>query len=328
MQHKYLVKGCLVICLCAGLLSGCGTGAKGKDYEKGLSFVESEEFEDARGYFEQAVSTEDKLSKKEQKLNKKAFYGIGVTYFKEQDYKKANEYFTDALAISYLEDWDETILKYQVDTLCALGEYEQAYDIVTELRKEDKKNFDLFFQQYFILEAMDQTDEAQEFLNEGLEISGLGSAYKYNRAKIYYYLGNTKKAEESLNAALEKDIVEANLYLGKIAEDREDYETAVSLYETYLDGENSENGYALLCLAQTQEKMGQTDQALATYEQAIEHGDGSFLKELRFNQIVLLENTGDFNQAYKKCKSYVKEYEDDETMKREYRFLKTRTTKK
>ena len=88
-----------------------------------------------------------------------------------------------------------------------------------------------------------------------------------------------------------------------------------------------DSGYVRLRLGMVEEKLGNIPEALEAYERGISGGDGSFQKELRINQMTLLEKEGRFDEAYEKCKSYLEVYEADEAMEKELAFLETRASK-
>lgn len=328
MWHKkrniqYFIFGCSVL-----FLTGCTKGKQAeKKYEEGLNLLKEENYNEAISNFQAAIDTkqeENTLSKAEQILNKKVSYALGVTYYKQGEYKKASNYFKEAVDIPYLEAWDEEIVNYQIDTLCALTKYKEAYLLIHELRAEDKKEFSLLFREYFILDALGKEKEKEAVLNEGLSIKGHGKEYRFNRAKIQYFLGNLEEAKTGMEEAFEEKIEEANLYLGQIYEKKESYKEAISYYERYKLDAIAENDFVNLRIASCYEKGKDYESALIIYEEAIKNSDGSYLRELRYNQIIALEEMSQFQEAFEKCSDYMTDYKEDDAMKKELAFLETR----
>ena len=66
------------------------------------------------------------------------------------------------------------------------------------------------------------------------------------------------------------------------------------------------------------------DKAKNTLKKAKKYSDVSIEQQLLRNEIILLEKTGDFNEAYEKMKKYLKRYPDDADAQRDATFLKTR----
>ncbi|MFA9462897.1 MAG: tetratricopeptide repeat protein [Velocimicrobium sp.] len=319
---------CLLVLLGLLLLTGCSKdSAAKKQYEAGLVSLNSGELKEAIVSFKEALfeKPDDKdLSKSKQIINKKASYGLGVAYFRKQKYEKAEVYFEQARSIRYLEEWDGDIENYQVDTLCALEEYKRAYDLVLTLRDANKEDFSLLFREVFLLDALKEDKKRDETLNEGLLIKGHGNEYEFNLAKIQYMLGDLDKAKEGMEEASKKGIEEAQFYLGRIEEDDLNYKGAISLYKEYQASLSKQSDFVNLRIASCYEKQGDYESALDVYNSAIKTSDGTNLKELSYNQIILLEKNAQYKKAFKKCAAYLKKYGTDETMKKEYEFLETR----
>lgn len=102
----------------------------------------------------------------------------------------------------------------------------------------------------------------------------------------------------------------------------EDY--AVSLYQSYLEGDSPEHQSAYARVAAYQVKQEDYDAALSTLEKGIALGDGGSLQELLGNEIAVYEQKGDFETAKLKMENYLEQYPGDEDAAREYVFLSTR----
>lgn len=307
-------------------LSGCKeTKDALQSYENGLAYIEAGDYKKASQAFSKVIM--DKDSKKVQSLNKKAYYGAGVAYFNQGEDKKALEQFEKASGIKYLDEWDTQIRKYVIDIQLRQGEYEEAHDNIIIARKEDKKDFDLLFKQYFVLMELSKEEEGREVLNSGLKIKGRGAEYDFDKAKLYFYLGNKEKAREGMTESAKMEINEANFFLGRLSQDDQEYEKALNYYNTYKKGTENPGGLVYNFMADAYIALGEYENAAKAYEDGIavcEEKKDSTLKELLFNQIVFLENQGEFKKALKKCRAYLEAYPEDETMKRELDFLDSR----
>ena len=68
----------------------------------------------------------------------------------------------------------------------------------------------------------------------------------------------------------------------------------------------------------------QTGMGLAQTSDGKESVDADMLREMRYNEIVCLEQQADWESAKQKVEEYLSEYPDDETVQKEAEFLKTR----
>ena len=147
-----------------------------------------------------------------------------------------------------------------------------------------------------------------------LVMQGRLSYYMEDYANAKTYLENASKAGNS-----EAVYWEAELYwqMGNT-----DY--AITLYQSYLEGESPEHQSAYARVASWQIKQKDYDGALATLQKGISKGEDGSLKELLGNEIAVYEQKGDFETAKLKMESYLEQYPEDEAAQREYVFLRTR----
>lgn len=113
----------------------------------------------------------------------------------------------------------------------------------------------------------------------------------------------------------------------------EDYEGAASAVENAVSEGVYETPQLYNILAVCRMKQSDYGRALEAYNTALalvdtragqETIDEGLLQEMRFNQIVCLEQTADWEQAKEKMKAYLAVYPDDEKAKDEDVFLSTR----
>ena len=115
----------------------------------------------------------------------------------------------------------------------------------------------------------------------------------------------------------------ATLYLGKSYEALGDMNYAASLYEKYLQTDET-NGEVYNQLGLCKVNMGEYETALSCFQKGIATGDGEVMQELLFNEASAYEYVSDFSTAKTKFSEYLAKYPNDEVAKREYEFLKTR----
>ena len=160
------------------------------------------------------------------------------------------------------------------------------YDTAISL---DEKDADLYIQIY---ENIKETDlnKAQEYLDKGAEA---GDDDPCAMGYIYYLKGNTDSALTLLQDAADENNPRACYYLGQIYIILGNYTDALNIVNKGL--------YA-----------------------ASADASGSFLKYLKWLQVVCYEYTGDFERAKSLISDYVELYPEDPLAVRENTFLQTR----
>ncbi|BCN30129.1 tetratricopeptide repeat protein [Anaeromicropila herbilytica] len=321
-----------------------------------FSLIKIGDYSEAINQFSKVIL--DKNNKIVLENNKKAYRGIGIAYFESSDYKKAYEAFNKSIDIKEMNDLNLDITYYIAKCEERLGLYKAAVKSYTTLIKEDKediknycsraysyeklkenekalsdynkaikldkKNYDVYFLKYFFVLNTKGTDEAKEVLQDALNIKSKESN-SYNQGKIYYYLGDYKKAESKLQKALKEKNDNANFYLGEIAFGDKDYNKAIKYYESYI-GNNSviKSGTAYNQLGVSYLTVENYEKALLTFQNGVRLGDPETIKTLKYNEIVAYEKLIQFDKALVKMKDYLAKYPNDESAQKEYEFIKTR----
>lgn len=176
-QSLRLLAGCTLLLL----LGGCGNG--GSEYEKGIAAYENGQYEEAAGYFEEALAANgdkaeyylyygfaqlqlgqygaaaesfervilDKDFDSIKENNKKAYRGAGIAYYLAGEEEKALERFYAALNLPVLTELDEDIRSYMLKVNAALlercrseGELAAARELCSGLLLEYGESSDLF----------------------------------------------------------------------------------------------------------------------------------------------------------------------------------------
>lgn len=323
----------------------------------GMTLIQCGNYEEALIQFDKAILDKDNQIVREN--NKLAYRGKGIAYYESAEYKSAIKQFKKALKITDRSDLDVDILFYlgdaQTKTLDQEGAIEsytkiiekkanqsdayykravlkgqlgQLEDSVADFDKAisfDKDNYEYYFGKYAILLQQGDSTGAEEVLKKALAIKTKSKEDYYNVAILHFYQGNYDTAKEELATALENGFTGAYFYLGEIAMIEKDYETAVSNYEQYIQNtSNLKSAVVYNQLGEAYLQLKTYDQALKAFEEGIKLNDSAIMQPLKYNEIIALEHQGDFEEAYKKANKYIKQYPEDESMKKEIEFLKTR----
>ena len=113
------------------------------------------------------------------------------------------------------------------------------------------------------------------------------------------------------------------MLLGQTYEELGDYNYAISVYSSFIEGDQSNAGiYNRLGLCRME--LGAYNEALAAFQAGMNVENCSIMQTLKFNEIVTYERLGEYQTAATLMSSYLSTYSDDEAAKREYTFLKTR----
>lgn len=205
-----------------------------------MSLTKLGKYEEAIKQYDRIIMDKDNQIAKEN--NKRAYRGKGIAYYEKGDYEKAIEEFQRALKMGELSSYNADIRRYLADCYMQKGEYKEALTIINELITEK--------------EAAD--DYAK-------------------RAEIQYLSGDTKKAVEDYNKAIEMNAKNIEFYLEK--------------YELLLSMDNEEE--AQKCLAEAL-KMEATSPS-EKYDQARVY---LYQKDYDKAGQILKEIVKDYPQAY------------------------------
>lgn len=203
------------------------------------------------------------------------------------------------------------------------GEIGQAITDYDDAVKCDEKNYLLYIEIYENLDGLGYSDQALEYLNRALEVSDKSANANYYKGRIYYLLGQYENAMELLNKAIEKDIIEAKLYLAKIYQDQGDYVTAQSLLEEYAASDEV-TSEAIATLGDIEMTNGNYENALSYYQAGLNLDSIDNMPSLLKSQVAALEHLYRFDEAEQVLTQYLESYPSDEEAQEELIFLKTR----
>ena len=347
-------KKIIVLMLCALFTLGCNTkSTENVSYiGLGMESIENGDYESAISNFDAAEAVKEDS----QYINR----GRGIAYMAMEEYESAIECFKTVLSSA-----QGSVSNLELDTTYYLasaqfknGNIEEAIKTYTNIVSFDKKqvdayylrgcmyiendlpekaeadftsaiglnasDFDMYISIFKSFNGKGYNEQAISFLNKALDSKACKS--DLNKGIVYYYLNETSEALKSLTSAKGAGNNTASLYIGKVYEALEDVNSAVSMYQEYLDSvEKPEDEAAIYnTMGMCKFNEGKYSEALSYFETGIAANDEEHMRELLFNEITTYEYLSDFDKAASKMKNYVEKYPDDKVAQREYEFLSTR----
>ncbi len=284
MRRKII---CLAIAgLCLAVLTGCGKSQETKEQQLQLR---SQGMEQARaGSYEEAVAS----------------------------YDKALE-----LAGMYAGALELDIAAYKASALYHAGDTQKAIDTYSAIL-DLKKSAEIYMARGMIYRQAENIQKANEDFSAALEMTPKKDTLMLGR--LSFYKEDYAAAKEYLESAAKSGEAEAVYWQAELYWQMGNQDYAITLYQSYLVGEDAEHQTAYAKVASWQMEQGDYDAALATLESGIAKGEGESLQELLGNEIAVYEWKGDFETAKLKMESYLERYPEDEKAQREYLFLQTR----
>ena len=312
----------LTVCLLSTLLlTGCQDDVSAENelaYRKiGINCMEAEDYGAAVDAFQKALDqSKGKITEEE----------IDICYYKAAaQYANGDLEGAEKTYNSLIEYDEKTVEGYYLRGSLYLkeGETEKAladYDTATENAGCD---FEIYFELYDNLMGAEMTEEADSYLKAALSLVPQDADDYTQLGRIYLLQKDYDNALENLNKGLDDGDTEANLYLAECMEAQGDSEKSQQYYESYAKdhADDSELLNKIGTILMEKEKYAE---ALTYFQQGLSVEKVTNEQELRKNEILALEHSGDFTTAKEKIQSYVEEYPEDEEAAREAVFLQTR----
>lgn len=300
-------------------LAACGTkDTKEQDAYRqyGITCMESGKYEEAIKAFQNALGESlGKVSEKE----------LDICFYKA----KAQQ--LDGKTKDALETYD-AVIKYNKDARAYylrgdlyldLGEEEKGMADLKEAIRRGNKNYEVFIGVYQSLSRHEKKEEGQKYLSQALEIKGEKPEDELYKGRICYLLEDYKSAVSYLKKAKEHNEKLASYYLGLAYEAKGEDEKAKKCIEEYIKS-GVATSYELYDLGMSELEDGDYENALTYFTTALDMDEVPNKQNLMKSAISAYEYSGDFDSAKKMTKEYLKEYSDDEEVKRENTFLETR----
>lgn len=292
--------------------------------------------------------------------NKQLLYGEAISYYHLSDYDTSLKCCDDAMEFPEPESMDADILCSKgavLETMGETGEALEAYGHAIEknpeawevylkrasleermnqfedakadyqkvIQSDGEEKYEACFKMYELCLTLGETDTPEQALQEIIASKDKGAFADCQTGWAYHCQGDNDLAQEYLEKSLKGGYDEAGYYLGMLAMEEKDYETAKGSFETYVSSDKGKlramayNQLAGCCL-----EAGNLEEAQGYLEKGLAIADSSSRVSLWKNQIILWERQGDFAQAGKAAKEYLAVYPQDKGMRREWKFIRTR----
>lgn len=192
-----------------------------------------------------------------------------------------------------------------------------AFDRAIEL---DKKNLQLYVDIFHAFVNNNYLQSGKDYLSSGIRMAQK-SGDKVSLGKLFYYNEEYEMAIKTLEN--ETKLPMAKVYLAKAMYRKGDIKSAYEIADQAIknDEQNSEY-YNIAGLYHMSNH--EYDKAMDSFLNGLQLKEIQNDCELRYNEAVAYEFTGDFSTAKQKMEALIQDYPELEAAKREFLFLKTR----
>lgn len=315
--RKVIVLGC-VLAAALFLCSGCNKREVNQmDYrEKGINLMQNGKYEEALVEFQNALN----LS-----LGEIGDEEVDICFYKAEAQYYLGDLEGAMKTYSSIIDFNENAKAYFLrgNLYYSLGQEENALNDYALAIKNDKKNYDLYIGVYEALIAHGKEKEAQDYLNQALEIGGKSAYDKMQKGRIYFLLKETDTAISLLEEAIAAKEEEAYFYMAEVQEALGNESEAQANIESYINSKDVDS-YNLFEVANTELGKGNYGMAIECLNQALALENVPNKQMIMKTLVIAYEHNRDFEAAKKLMAEYVQNYPDDEEAQREYTFLETR----
>ncbi|MBO4476847.1 MAG: tetratricopeptide repeat protein [Lachnospiraceae bacterium] len=319
----------------------------------GMNYIEMKDYEKAMKAFDTSIELDGG--------QQEAYRGKGLIYLEQKNYDAAIGEFTQAIKNTGTRvgaiDYD--ILSYRAQAEAAGGFYQEALSTLNALVELDVHKADSLFLRgtvyirsgsfdkgvndlktcadlssdpfldYKIYETLAELGYAEagvEFLNKIFESTEDTDELHLLKGKAYYLLGKYTNALPELAAPIKNNNASAVLYAGLCHENLGDYKRAESVYKSFLQtnskGRNDADTQAIWAqCAYTQYELCDYSNAKHSISSAIAMGDHGRMDDLYWNEIMILYQLGEFQNAYDKALNYKEMFPEDTRIEAEISLL-------
>lgn len=315
-KTKYIV---ILAVLAAVLCTGCSNEREEEQRElrlKGITLMENGKYEEALEEFQGALDL--------------SLGNVGETEMDICFYKAEAQYMLGDIegamaTYTAIIDFNESAKAYFLrgNLYYSLSDEENALKDYSAAIEKEKKNYELYIGVYEALNAHGKEKEAQDYLNQALELKGNSAYDKMQKGRINYLLGENETALSLLEEAAKGKEKQAFYYLAEIYSLMGDEASAKSNMNAYMESGVADS-YSLFTIANDELAKGNYDMVIECLTAALN------LEKVPNKQIIIktlaiaYENKQDFASALELMTKYVEDYPDDEDAKRELTFLETR----
>lgn len=309
----------IVAALAVLLCTGCGNERKEDQLslrQKGITLMENGKYEEALEEFQSALD----LS-----LGKVGETEMDICFYKAEAQYMLGDLEGAMATYTAIVDFNENAKAYFLrgNLYYSLGEEENALKDYAAAIEKEKKNYELYIGVYEALTAHGKEKEAQDYLNQALEISGNSAHDKMQKGRINFLLGENETALSLLNEAVKGNEKLAHYYLAEIYSIMGDEASSKSNMDAYMESGVADS-YNLFQIANDELGKGNYDMAIKCLTSALELETVPNKQIIMKTLVIAYEHNKDFESAKNLMKEYIEAYPDDEDAKREYIFLETR----
>lgn len=275
-----------VTVLCMGLLAGCGTSKK---------------------------TEEQQLALRTQ----------GMEQAREGNYEEAIASYNEALGLANMHagTLELDIAAYKASAQYHAGNTEDAIATCSAIL-DLKESAEIYTARGLLYREAGNTEAAKADFTKAM--SRTSKKNKVMLGRLSYYMEDYTNAKTYLEAASKEGDPEGIYWQAELYWEMGNTDYAITLYQSYLEGEKITHQEAYERVASYQLEQGDYTGALDTVQAGIAMGNSGCLQKLMASEIAIYEQQTDFDTALQKMETYLESYPDDTDAQREYIFLKTR----
>ena len=318
-KKKKILYMAIVVVLSIVLCTGCSNERKEDQRElriKGITLMENGKYEEALEQFQAALD----LS-----LGKVGEVEMDICFYKAEAQYMLGDIEGAMATYTAIIDFNDNAKAHLLrgNLYYSLGEEENALKDYAAAIENEKKDYGLYIGVYEALMAHGQEKQAQDYLNQALELNGNSTYDKMQKGRINYLLGEHEAALSLLEEAAKGKEKQAYYYLAEIYSLMGDEASAQSNMNAYMESGIADS-YGLFSIAEDELAKGNNDMAVECLTAALKLEKVPNKQIIMKTLVVAYENKRDFASALELMTKYVAEYPDDEEAKRELTFLETR----
>lgn len=204
-----------------------------------------------------------------------------------------------------------------------MGNAEKAKADFDKAMKLDPKDYERYLRIYRNLASLNMGEMADQYLDKLLQTDSTSKEAYSAKGMALEIRGDYDSAAENYEKALKKGDTSAYIDLARIQGLKGEMDAAASYLKSY-QKEAKPNSLSYNAVGQLELSQGKYADALESFQKGLALEKVTNRQELRRNEIIALEYTGDFAQAKEKAASYVADYPADQEMLNENVFLSTR----
>ncbi len=311
------------IVLLTGLAVFFCTGCRNERQEKqmehrleGITLMENGKYEQALEEFQAALDLSlGRVGEKEMDI---CFYKAEAQYMLKD---------TEGALATYtaIVDFNQNAKAYFLrgNLYYSLGDEENALKDYAAALEQEKEEYELYIGVYEALVAHGREKEAQDYLNQALELKGNSAYDKMQKGRINFLLGENNTALTLLEEAAKGKEKKAFYYLAEIYALMGDEDSSESSMKSYLESA-AVDSYTLFEIANDELGKHNYDMAIECLTSALELEKVPNKQILMKTLVIAYEQKLDFETAEELIREYLKAYPDDEEAQRELTFLETR----